>query len=681
MIPKTLHYCWFGKGPKPVSFSDCLDSWKKYCPDYKIVEWNEDNAPNKEQHFYKNAIRKKQYAFVADCVRARVLLTEGGIYLDTDMLLLKSVDTLLKYDFFIGEEVPGRIAFGLFGAVPGHPFLTRMDAFYNNTEFYSFSPPVITHTFSPLININTLNFNDKILPPDYFYPLAYEDKEEKYLKYTTLNTYAVHLWEHSWKKSNYETTSQLLKNLITVGNDYLFHGYSIPYVKRYGKEFSRKLYHKLFGKNKTAKPQPSTINHQLSTNNCQPKILHLTTSSKGGAGIAALRLHRALREAGIASAFLSKDFTMDFEGNIIIDTFFNYKKPSLAQRAYRKLRLVLFPSSIQKITKYLSKLDSKLDYEILTLPFSSFHLSNHPLVQQADLINLHWVGGILDYSTFFENIEKPIVWTLHDMNPFLGLFHYGEDEETNERIVKDLDSEIKKIKAIALRNIHRGAIISPSSWMLQKAKESGVFENFLIQETIPNSVDLKIFTIQDKELLRKKKGIPDTDFVLLFISHSTESRRKGLDLLLEALLFLDGFPITLITVGKGEVISPAKNIKMIPLGEVSSEIEMAQYYALADAFVLPSREDNLPNVMLEAFACGTPVIAFKNGGMQEHIMEGINGQLSPEPTGKSLSQTLNDLYKNKETYNREHIREYAENTFNFKKQAESYIEIYKKLQK
>ncbi len=680
MIPKTLHYCWFGKHPKPSSFAACLESWKKHCPGFQITEWNETNAPNKEQHFYKNAIRKKQYAFVADCVRARVLLTEGGIYLDTDMLLLKSLESFLSYKFFIGEEVSGRINFALFGSEKNHPFLAKIDAFYNNTEFNSFSPPVITHTFSPLINIKTLNSNDKILPPDYFYPLAYEDKEEKYLKYTTLNSHAVHLWEHSWKPKKTETTSQLLKNLITVGNDYLFHGYSIPYVKRYGKEFSRKLYHKLFGKNKTAKPQPSTINQQPSTSKKSPKIVHITTSYKGGAGIAALRLHRALREAGVASAFLSKDFTEDFEGNKIENNFFAYSRPGTFRKIKNKITQLFFPSDRQNILKDYNLTKAKINSEITTMPISNFSLHAHPLVREANLINLHWVGLILDYEKFFSAVKKPIVWTLHDMNPFLGLYHYQGDVDRNKNIASQLNNAVFEFKAKSIKRIINGAIVSPSHWLLEQAEFSKVFSHFKVKKTIPNSIDLDIFTPQDRSDSLREFGIAADELLLLFISDNLQNPRKGFGLLMDAFKKIS-IPLTVLIIGEGEIGALGKNIKTVPLGKVSSPQKMAKYYNLADVFILPSREDNLPNVILESFSCGTPVIGFKVGGMKEHIKEELNGILAENISAESLSRAIEKFHSNKEKYSAQKIREYAENHFSFKKQAEAYIQVYDTLLK
>ena len=241
MIPKKLNYCWFGNNPKSKIFQECLASWQFYCPDFEIVEWNEVNSQKYTNDFYRNALRKKKYAFVADYIRAKVLFDQGGIYLDTDMLLLKPIDDLMQNNFFIGEEVINRVAFGLFGAISNHRFLEQMLNLYNKKEFNGFAPPIITHTFSPIVNQETITHNEIIFSAAYFYPLLYENRLEDYTKYIRPESYAVHLWDHSWAKTNAIGFLGLLENLKTVSIDFLFYGYSFQYFKRYTKEFSRKI--------------------------------------------------------------------------------------------------------------------------------------------------------------------------------------------------------------------------------------------------------------------------------------------------------------------------------------------------------------------------------------------------------------------------------------------------------
>lgn len=411
------------------------------------------------------------------------------------------------------------------------------------------------------------------------------------------------------------------------------------------------------------------------------KVLQITTSSKGGAGIAALRLHRALREQGVISAFLSKDLTINFEGEKVEDQFFVYQRPSFTQKFIRKLRRLVAPTQHQKDTSKWNKIKRSTLFENASLPHSVYQLQQHPLVLEADIINLHWVSGVLDYKNFFSAIQKPIVWTLHDMNPFSGLFHYQSDALQNTAEVSAFDQNTKEYKRSYVRQIKKGAIISPSVWLLDEAKQSGFFDHFSVQKCIPNSIDLECFSIGDNTKLREKHGLQANDFVMLFISHSLDVKRKGSDLLLDALPTLKNLPATILTVGKGKLKSPVAAIKIISLGKINSQAEMASCYSIADVFIMPSREDNLPNVMLESFASGTPVISIAVGGMQDHIKEGITGILAEEISAEALANAIQQLYNSRNKYHAETIRAYAEKHFSFKNQANSYKGVYDELLK
>lgn len=404
------------------------------------------------------------------------------------------------------------------------------------------------------------------------------------------------------------------------------------------------------------------------------KVLHITTSSRGGAGIAAKRLHDALRENGVQSGFLSANQTIDFDNQIVKDSFFAYQKPSFFKKIYLKFEALFFPNRHRKAVAQFRKIKDKLHYEIATLPFSHYALHNHPLVKEADVINLHWVGEFIDYPSFFELCKKPIVWTLHDMNPFQGIFHYKNDENDNFAIASSFDAAMKKIKAEALKKISTGTVVAPSHWLLAEAEKSMVFEGFE-KTCIPNSIALDVFKIQDKEKLRKEYHLEKQEFVLLFVADSVKNKRKGFDLLLEALSLIKDKSITVMAIGKGEM-PKVDNLKIISLGEINTSEKMAACYALADLFVLPSREDNLPNVMLESFASGTPMVGFPIGGVAEHIKINFTGVLADVVSSASLAKAIEHFYATKENYSPLKIRGYSEDNFTFKKQADAYIKIY-----
>lgn len=137
MIPKTIHYCWFGRNPKPKLAKKCIKSWKKYCPDYTIIEWNEDNYDISAAPLYvRQAYDAKKWAFVTDYVRLDVIYRSGGIYLDTDVEVLRSLDPFLSNKVYFGLENAQYVATGLgFGAEKGSPILAEMMADYQDIPF------------------------------------------------------------------------------------------------------------------------------------------------------------------------------------------------------------------------------------------------------------------------------------------------------------------------------------------------------------------------------------------------------------------------------------------------------------------------------------------------------------------------------------------------------------------
>ena len=150
MIPKVIHYCWFGGNPLPEEAKRCIESWKKYCPDYKIIEWNENNYDVNSNEYMKAAYKEKKWAFVSDYARIDVVYKYGGIYMDTDVELVKELDSFLNDRMYCGWEMRdplldklGRsyensVAFGLgFGAEKGHPALKKMLDLYDRISFYN----------------------------------------------------------------------------------------------------------------------------------------------------------------------------------------------------------------------------------------------------------------------------------------------------------------------------------------------------------------------------------------------------------------------------------------------------------------------------------------------------------------------------------------------------------------
>lgn len=205
-IPKIIHYVWFGKTKKNDLFYKCLESWKKFCPDYEIKEWNEDNIDFSENEYTKQAYELKKFGFTGDYLRAKILYEFGGIYLDTDVEITKSFDDLLDNDFVMGFENNTYCATAILASIPKHEYLKTICNFYQKKQFIN-DKKQIDNTPSPafwtyflkrdyglklnnkyqLLNSKNKNDNAKmaIYPKDYFSPLNYTTKKLK----VTNNTY------------------------------------------------------------------------------------------------------------------------------------------------------------------------------------------------------------------------------------------------------------------------------------------------------------------------------------------------------------------------------------------------------------------------------------------------------------------------------------------------------------
>lgn len=208
MLPKIIHYCWYGGKPLPYDVELCINSWRKYCPDYTIKCWNENNSPM-DKPWMKQAFKHHKWAFMADYCRFYALYQEGGIYMDTDMFLKQGLDTFLDDSFFMGEQDVQSIAAGIIGAQQDHPYLKHILEYYDSIPFDVVNPPIITHILTALLEKDGYVYEDKLqhlhngivlYPTEYFYPIHYTQQFEftDIDRYCTPNTYGVHLWNKSW---------------------------------------------------------------------------------------------------------------------------------------------------------------------------------------------------------------------------------------------------------------------------------------------------------------------------------------------------------------------------------------------------------------------------------------------------------------------------------------------------
>lgn len=206
MIPKIIHYCWFGRGAKPKLAERCIASWQKFHPEYQIIEWNEDNFNIDYSPYTRWCYDHKKYAFLSDFVRLLVVNEHGGLYFDTDVEVVRSFDNLLNNAAFFGWENNSNVASGLgFGAEANHPVLREMIRIYDNltpNESGEFPlivcPKINTEALLPLglkLDGTLQDLNEVlVLPAEYMNP--YDNPTGRLNK--TKNTYSIHWYSKSW---------------------------------------------------------------------------------------------------------------------------------------------------------------------------------------------------------------------------------------------------------------------------------------------------------------------------------------------------------------------------------------------------------------------------------------------------------------------------------------------------
>lgn len=388
----------------------------------------------------------------------------------------------------------------------------------------------------------------------------------------------------------------------------------------------------------------------------------------GGAAIAALRLHQGLLSQGIEAHFLVGNCQNPSQYIAAIPR--NYRIETLIGRLTRRCGFNDFNS------------------------ISTFDIPQHSFYQSADILNFHNLhGGYFNYLALSKLTEqKPAILTLHDMWSFTGHCVYSFDcnrwktgcgncpyPNTYPAIQWDSTAIEWRLKQKAFSHANL-AIVTLSNWLTKQVQQS--FLNHLPIHYIPNGIDTTIYRPLDQKQCRAILGIPEGKRVLMFAAQNLLDPRKGSDLLFQALQSLPGnlrAEIVLLTIGS-EQIQIAQTFEMTTyhLGYVSSDRLKAIIYSAADLFVFPTRADNLPIVLQESMACGTPMVSFKIGGVPDLVRPNITGYLAEPENALDLGKGIFELLENHSLLNsmRQRCREVALSEYSIQLQVQRYIYLY-----
>lgn len=374
------------------------------------------------------------------------------------------------------------------------------------------------------------------------------------------------------------------------------------------------------------------------------KILHISASDGGGAGIAARRLHFGLRQNGVDSEMLV--LWPKHSGAHITRYAQNYNIPEKYFNKARN-RWVAFEFNRYKNTR-------SDGFDIFTDDRTMCDVSRHPLIKEADIIHLHWIATMIDYTEFFGNIKnKPIVWTLHDKNPFTGGCHIlagcrkyetlcGGCPQLGSDCRKDLSYRIFRRKEAAYNNRSIQTVV-PSHAMADRARTSRLLRRFKIN-VVHNGVPIDVFYKHDKRTSRDILHLPQEKTLILF-GAACRSKNKGLKYLLDALgqIYNNTSNSNIALVIFGDYIGndiKSKKFSVYKLGYIRDEKLLADVYSAADMLVSPSVEEGFSLVCIEAMACGTPVISFNREEAPEIIKTGETGLLAESKNSGDLSEKI-----------------------------------------
>jgi glycosyltransferase involved in cell wall biosynthesis len=418
------------------------------------------------------------------------------------------------------------------------------------------------------------------------------------------------------------------------------------------------------------------------------KVVFINTSdNSGGAAIACLRLQKAM-EANTPA-----------EGHVLVQekNSLNPYVETLSDSDWKKKLTWL-----RFVAERLSFLPYERSKEVRFLFNRSIFgtdISTHPLVTEADIIHLHWVNfGYLSTSGIKKLLAlgKPVVWTFHDMWPFTGGCHHSGTCDHFEVacgnckfLKKPGQNDISHAGWLAKQQAYQPfafTAVGCSQWLAGLAKRSSLLDGFRI-ESIPNPIDTSFFNVIPKSEARQLLGLPTDKELILFAAMRVNAPGKGFSYFVDALKALaQNLPewnnkVELVVFGQSDDSTLANlPYRTHQLGHLSDLKKIVLAYNAASLFVTPSLEENLPNTIMESFACGTPAVGFRVGGIPEMIDHEINGYISDYKSVDSLATGIRwVLENNTDGKLSKQARQKVLDNYSEKVVAEQYFQLYQSL--
>lgn len=371
-----------------------------------------------------------------------------------------------------------------------------------------------------------------------------------------------------------------------------------------------------------------------------------TSERTGGAAIAAGRLTEALKSHGIKAKMLVRDKQTDRISTVALGGGWKQVRKFVWER------VVIWINSHFRRERLFSVDIANTGNDITRLPE----------FKEADLIHLHWINqGMLSLKVIRKILAsgKPVVWTMHDMWPCTGICHHartctafhsecGACPMIYSQKRKDLSTRIfrQKQRLYASGGIH---FVTCSHWLEGMAKQSALLANQPVS-VIPNPISTTLFHPMKQTEARQKLALPTEGKLILFGSVKLTDKRKGIDYMVEACrLLAKQHPalkeqLALVAVGMHAAeLQPLVPFKVHNMGYVREEHQLVEIYNAADLYVIPSLDENLPNTIMEAMACGTPCVGFPTGGIPEMIDHLKNGYLTKEHSAEQLAEGIYTL--------------------------------------